>query len=962
MSGSRIPWISQGPPSNDVAFESSVSRSWTYEGQNEYAYGQPETYPVNSPPSRHTRTSSLGYSTGASPGIDSNTGLCHEQYSLASYNAHQVPHYQPGLDNLRLYQNYAQQAYHLQQGQFPASSVTERIISREPLSAGPPRPTRSTLRFGDLEPWMDVEYFNGVCGVMGWENVILKVPTAVTQSGNNDNRPQSNNPGYCFMTFATVNAATTAFAACRPLKSVKLMPNSKRPFNVIWAMVPPSSSHGYGTRDPEAESDQRIMAGLFAPGCLRLLNPTAPCSPPPDDPSSSDVHASRALEYSIFVGDLAPETTSAHLTAVFRNPILGLRLDREPKYVAPFTSCKSSKIMEDPVLGMSKGYGFVRFGSASDARRALIEMQGLYCLSRPMRISQATEKQRTQGYASLEPIVRNHGSYIADYSEQATHNRMPMSGAPIEHRRPMSGPRDLTISTVHQSSNAQLKLSPKESSGGPPSPTLVLNAQQQTPGGQQESPTDLLEKLPKETFDALSALNIDANMLAQLLRLAARPGGDLRQEASSPGAREELALGSRSALTANQKSPSGDVQFAHRDTLSSDLTSRSHPSVSLETMASAPARTITATPGAIPTMLQRSQARALLTSMVGPNGAVQNSTDPYNTTVFVGGLSGLISEDTLRTFFSEFGEIHYVKIPPGKGCGFVQFVKKADAEAAIEGLQGFPIGGGRVRLSWGRSQSDKAAQAAAQAANLGINIGQLGSLQAFSGDHTAQLLQGLDLSPGNIVGSIETSRNSSRRGFLQSSASSLYGTGDVNRQDEYINSGLPIMAPGTHDFSDTGPHLSRSQTFPSFAPLGSDASFYGGSTLETSRSTADMNPLQPSQFSAGYQHHYQGFGGNNHRHRGFDANTQSISNGYVYHDHGSTDAYAQQRGSRPDELDRRERTGSDSTSGTVQTDPSTIDIYEIANGLSGPKFSQDASGNFTCDPSEFQYRPSGAYN
>ncbi|OIW26856.1 hypothetical protein CONLIGDRAFT_683805 [Coniochaeta ligniaria NRRL 30616] len=44
-------------------------------------------------------------------------------------------------------------------------------------------------------------------------------------------------------------------------------------------------------------------------------------------------------------------------------------------------------------------------------------------------------------------------------------------------------------------------------------------------------------------------------------------------------------------------------------------------------------------------------------------------TDPNNTTVFVGGLSGYVTEDELRPFFQGFGEITYVKIPPGKGCG-----------------------------------------------------------------------------------------------------------------------------------------------------------------------------------------------------------------------------------------------------------------------------------------------------
>ncbi|KAG9083750.1 RRM protein [Ceratobasidium sp. UAMH 11750] len=128
-------------------------------------------------------------------------------------------------------------------------------------------------------------------------------------------------------------------------------------------------------------------------------------------------------------------------------------------------------------------------------------------------------------------------------------------------------------------------------------------------------------------------------------------------------------------------------------------------------------------------------ARALL--------GVLNSADPYNTTVFVGGLSGLIAEETLRGFFAPFGEIHYVKIPPGKGCGFVQFVRKADAERAIERMQGFPIGGGKIRLSWGRSQSDKAAQAAAQAAQLGLNLGGL-HLNSLSAADSARLFQTLE--------------------------------------------------------------------------------------------------------------------------------------------------------------------------------------------------------------------------
>ena len=86
--------------------------------------------------------------------------------------------------------------------------------------------------------------------------------------------------------------------------------------------------------------------------------------------------------------------------------------------------------------------------------------------------------------------------------------------------------------------------------------------------------------------------------------------------------------------------------------------------------------------------------------------AMNQFTDPNNTTVFVGGLSGYVTEDELRSFFQGFGEITYVKIPPGKGCGFVQFVHRHAAEMAINQMQGYPIGNSRVRLSWGRSQNN----------------------------------------------------------------------------------------------------------------------------------------------------------------------------------------------------------------------------------------------------------------
>ncbi|KAL1862875.1 hypothetical protein VTK73DRAFT_6594 [Phialemonium thermophilum] len=216
----------------------------------------------------------------------------------------------------------------------------------------------------------------------------------------------------------------------------------------------------------------------------------------------------RGPEYSIFVGDLGPEVNEFVLVSLFQSR---------------FPSCKSAKIMTDAVTGQSRGYGFVRFSDEADQQRALIEMQGVYCGNRPMRISTATPKTRSHQYG------HGHGS---------AQMMPPAAGGP---QNPMGWP-------------------------------------------------------------------------------------------IAPG-------------------------FSYQGGF-------------------------------------------------GPMQPMNQFTDPNNTTVFVGGLSGYVTEDELRSFFQGFGEITYVKIPPGKGCGFVQFVHRHAAEMAINQMQGYPIGNSRVRLSWGRSQNN----------------------------------------------------------------------------------------------------------------------------------------------------------------------------------------------------------------------------------------------------------------
>ncbi|CAH9075969.1 unnamed protein product [Cuscuta europaea] len=87
--------------------------------------------------------------------------------------------------------------------------------------------------------------------------------------------------------------------------------------------------------------------------------------------------------------------------------------------------------------------------------------------------------------------------------------------------------------------------------------------------------------------------------------------------------------------------------------------------------------------------------------------ASQGESDPNNTTIFVGGLDPNVTEDLLRQVFSQYGELVHIKIVAGKRCGFVQFATRASAEQAQSSLQGTVLGDHSIRLSWGRSPSNK---------------------------------------------------------------------------------------------------------------------------------------------------------------------------------------------------------------------------------------------------------------
>lgn len=140
-----------------------------------------------------------------------------------------------------------------------------------------------------------------------------------------------------------------------------------------------------GTVMPNTDQTFRLNWGTFSSGERR-----------PD--SGSDP--------SIFVGDLAADVTDGILHETF---------------ASRYPSVKGAKVVFDSNTGRSKGYGFVRFGDENERSKAMTEMNGVYCSSRPMRISVATPKKASSApHDSSSQAVILAGGYSANGAMQQT--------------------------------------------------------------------------------------------------------------------------------------------------------------------------------------------------------------------------------------------------------------------------------------------------------------------------------------------------------------------------------------------------------------------------------------------------------------------------------------------------------------------------------------------------------------
>jgi len=78
----------------------------------------------------------------------------------------------------------------------------------------------------------------------------------------------------------------------------------------------------------------------------------------------------------IFVGNLSFDTTSADLETLF----------------SEMGTCESATVVTDRDTGRSRGFGFVEMSSASEAERAIAELNGHELQGRKLNVSEARER------------------------------------------------------------------------------------------------------------------------------------------------------------------------------------------------------------------------------------------------------------------------------------------------------------------------------------------------------------------------------------------------------------------------------------------------------------------------------------------------------------------------------------------------------------------------------------------
>lgn len=100
--------------------------------------------------------------------------------------------------------------------------------------------------------------------------------------------------------------------------------------------------------------------------------------------------------------------------------------------------------------------------------------------------------------------------------------------------------------------------------------------------------------------------------------------------------------------------------------------------------------------------------------------------DPNNTSLYIGGIGAVTTEEDLRLALEPYGQINSVKLIPKSRCAFVDFKDRLGAEAAFTGCGGtVAIGSARLvcSVNWSRSKARHShSQDAANTSGMSMGI------------------------------------------------------------------------------------------------------------------------------------------------------------------------------------------------------------------------------------------------
>ncbi|KAK9112830.1 hypothetical protein Scep_020349 [Stephania cephalantha] len=308
----------------------------------------------------------------------------HQQWMMqypaaAAMMMHQHHHHQQMMPPQPPHYPQTYMAYAAQPPQQPMQQHQQQVSAED----------NKTVWVGDLQYWMDENYLNG-CFAQTGELI------SISSSKEKSNIQVMN----ILLDTLELLGALASCNTCiiRQIKSIKVIRNKQ-------------------TGQSECYGFVEFFSHAAAEKVLQSLNGSA--MPTTDQPfrlnwasfSTGERRSDAGSDHSIFVGDLAPDVTDILLQETFSNR---------------YSSVKGAKVVMDANTGHSKGYGFVRFGDDNERSRAIAEMNGVYCSTRPMRIGVATPRKSSgyqQQYSSQGGYASNGVSAHSDEDLNNTTSR-----------------------------------------------------------------------------------------------------------------------------------------------------------------------------------------------------------------------------------------------------------------------------------------------------------------------------------------------------------------------------------------------------------------------------------------------------------------------------------------------------------------------------------------------------------